>query len=119
MIKVYTVFFFLFLSFIFVSEATNTLHGHLQLLLLLLLIHPPVCSTWCILTSVPYLASAAFACWRIFSLYIWAARLLYLALVSLVEQPCWRKKAVFRAEGDATLLIHATASPQSEKELVY
>lgn len=47
-----------------------------------------------ILTSVPYLDNAAFACCRIFSLYIWAARLLYLALVSFVEQPCWRKNAV-------------------------
>ncbi len=48
-----------------------------------------------ILTSVPYLDNAAFANCRIFSLYICAARLLYLALVSFVEQPCWRKNAVF------------------------
>lgn len=83
---------------------------------------------WSVLTSVPYLARAALACWRIFSLYIWAARLLYLALVSLVEQPCWRKKAVFEAEGDNMLFIHSTAStrlklqhkisPQG-KELLY
>lgn len=46
------------------------------------------------LTSVPYLAMAALASCRIFSLYIWAARLLYLALASVVVQPCWRKKAV-------------------------
>lgn len=52
-----------------------------------------------ILTSVPYLDNAAFACWRIFSLYIWAARLLYLALVSFVTQPCWRKNDVFRWVG--------------------
>lgn len=51
-----------------------------------------------VLTSVPYLDNAAFACCRIFSLYIWAARLLYLALVSFVEQPCWRKYAVFKEE---------------------
>lgn len=48
------------------------------------------------LTSVPYLDSAVLACCLIFSLYICAARLLYLALVSFVEQPCWRKKAVFK-----------------------
>lgn len=66
---------------------------------------------WSVLTSVPYLARAALACWRIFSLYIWAARLLYLALVSLVEQPCWRKKAVLNAEGDNMLFIHSPASP--------
>lgn len=55
------------------------------------------------LTSVPCLDSAAFASWRIFSRYIWAARLLYLALVSLVEQPCWRKNAVCRQEVRAAL----------------
>lgn len=48
------------------------------------------------LTSVPYLAMAALASCRIFSLYIWAARLLYLALASVVVQPCWRKKAVWK-----------------------
>lgn len=40
------------------------------------------------LTSVPYLAMAALASCRIFSLYIWAARLLYFALASVVVQPC-------------------------------
>lgn len=47
------------------------------------------------LTSVPYLESAALASCLIFSRYICAARLLYFALVSLVVQPCWRKKAIF------------------------
>ena len=57
---------------------------------------PKTGSSRLILTSVPYLDNAAFACCRIFSLYIWAARLLYLALVSFVEQPCWRKNDVFK-----------------------
>ena len=51
------------------------------------------------LTSVPYLESAALASCRIFSRYICAARLLYFALVSLVVQPCWRKKAVWTRRG--------------------
>lgn len=55
-----------------------------------------------ILTSVPYLDKAEFASCRIFSLYIWAARLLYLALVSFVEQPCWRKNAVFKEKEKIT-----------------
>lgn len=68
-----------------------------------------------ILTSVPYLDSAVLASWRIFSLYIWAARLLYLALVSFVEQPCWRKNAVYgqRRRKNSYLIISTKTRPGS------
>lgn len=49
-------------------------------------------------TSVPWRARAALPSCRIFSRYIWAARLLYLVLVSLAVHPCWRKKAVWKAK---------------------
>lgn len=74
----------------------------------------------CRLTSVPYLDRAAFASCRIFSRYIWAARLLYLALVSLVEQPCWRKKAVCTQKENVhekkwqTIETDATDKPENQ-----
>lgn len=56
---------------------------------------PQECTDLLVLTSFPYLAMAALAsCW-IFSRYMWAARLLYLAGASEVVQPCWQKKAVW------------------------
>lgn len=55
---------------------------------------PPVPAPRQALTSVPCLARAALPSCRIFSRYIWAARLLYLLLASLTVHPCWRKKAV-------------------------
>lgn len=45
-------------------------------------------------TSVPWRLVACVAKVFIFSLYSWAARLLYLALAVLVVQPCWLKNAI-------------------------